>query len=169
MDDHDETVETIDLMKVLIAGLDRTAVELVPVDIKAVIDAYAAKRHRPGDFVLSVLENDLAGACARADHANIKVLPAIVAYCYNGIPGPCWGSPEIVQAWLTPETQDESVSKTTSRAHCYELRKVISENQELLRVVTDEGQEFGVQKFAVTGVVPYEGRVVITVGPEVSA
>jgi hypothetical protein len=58
-------------------------------------------QHCPsGDFLHAVLSNDLTEAVQRADDDNLAVLPEIVRYCCNEIPGLCWGSPELVRAWL---------------------------------------------------------------------
>lgn len=67
------------------------------------LDRYAQLRHPVGDFLTAVLCNDLKEACGRADDDNLHNLPAIVAYCYNVLPMPCWGSPEKVAAWINPE------------------------------------------------------------------
>ena len=53
----------------------------------------------PGDFLHAVLTNDLRRAVERADSANMRNLPAYVAYLYNNAPSQCWGSPEKVAAW----------------------------------------------------------------------
>lgn len=53
----------------------------------------------PGHFVTAVLENDLKGAFMAADDQNRRDMHEIVAYCFNEIPSPCWGSPEKVKAW----------------------------------------------------------------------
>lgn len=56
-------------------------------------------RHRPGDFLVSVLENDLAAAVARADPISIAAIKPIMLFVYNELPQNCWGSPEMVRAW----------------------------------------------------------------------
>ncbi len=68
--------------------------------IIASIRRYADEHCPTGHFVGAVLSNNLVGACARADNDNIRVIPEIVKYVYNEIPGSCWGSPEKVKAWL---------------------------------------------------------------------
>lgn len=140
-DDQRTPTDEIDLMKALVEAIQ------VPPLIKNAIDNYVAGRHRPGGFVVSVLKNDLKGACARGDYASLRALPVIVAYCYNEIPAPCWGSHEIVEAWVSPEQEDESITTTTQRARREGLRRIISDHRSLLRVETDEGQ-----RFQVTGV-----------------
>jgi hypothetical protein len=54
----------------------------------------------PGEFWQACLRNDLREACGRADDQNRLMIPAYVSYLYNVAPGPCWGSPEKVEAWV---------------------------------------------------------------------
>ena len=54
----------------------------------------------PGSFLTAVICNDLTQACRRADEVNLRNLPAFVAYFYNDVPGPCWGSRERMDAWM---------------------------------------------------------------------
>jgi hypothetical protein len=58
-----------------------------------------AQRGPTGDFVTAVLENDLHNAVGRADHKSLAALSSIVAWVYNEMPAPAWGSPEKVAAW----------------------------------------------------------------------
>jgi hypothetical protein len=55
-----------------------------------------------GDFLRSVVSNDLREACGRADHQNLHNIPALVAWLYNtdSVPGICWGSPQRYKDWL---------------------------------------------------------------------
>ncbi len=55
---------------------------------------------RPGDFLLSALKNDLRGAAQYADDTNFSLLGVYVAYFYNHLPSPAWGSPEKVEKWI---------------------------------------------------------------------
>ena len=64
------------------------------------IRRYVNDRIPPGHFLTAVLSNDLRGAFSRADDENRAAMFAIVSYCYNEIPGACWGSPEAVGEWL---------------------------------------------------------------------
>ena len=76
---------------------------------------YAASHIEPGDFLLAVLRNDLRGAVMRADDINIGLIPAYVAYCYNELPGNCWGSPEAVRAWLA--RRDDSADDDSGQVY----------------------------------------------------
>lgn len=55
---------------------------------------------RPGSFLQAVLENDLEGACNRADMQNRKILWTIVNYIYNEIPWGAWHSSMAVNEWI---------------------------------------------------------------------
>ena len=65
------------------------------------IDLYVNEGIRPGDFLMSVLSNNLWGVMARADENSLYLLRSIYNYIYNDVRGDCWGSPEKVQVWLT--------------------------------------------------------------------
>jgi hypothetical protein len=67
------------------------------------IRRFADHRIPPGSFVTEVLNNNLKEAFMHADEQSIAGMFAIVSYCYNEIPGVCWGSPEKVEAWLKGE------------------------------------------------------------------
>lgn len=72
----------------------------IPAHIKEAIDRYVTKGTSCGHFVMNVLENNLVGAINYADPENLKQIREIVSYCYNYIPGDCWGSKEKVKAWI---------------------------------------------------------------------
>ena len=61
----------------------------------------------PGDFLYSVLCNDLMKACQAADDENLDNLPAYAAYLYNEAPSQCHGSPEKVRAWAKKFLQED--------------------------------------------------------------
>lgn len=71
----------------------------IPTSTLNILDNWARFGYECGGFLAAVLENDLAGAAARADHINIKIIPDIVKYIYNELPADCWGSPEAVKGW----------------------------------------------------------------------
>ncbi len=72
----------------------------VPEHLHEGLVEYIAARRPTGDFLTAVLSNDLKGAVGRADEMSGPALPAIVRFLYNVAPAPCWGSPDVVQAWL---------------------------------------------------------------------
>lgn len=72
----------------------------IPDDLKASIDRYVEHGIPTGSFLRFVLENNLSQSVAQADERNIRLIPEIVNYIYNQIPGAAWGSEAIVDAWL---------------------------------------------------------------------
>jgi len=54
----------------------------------------------PGDFVFSVLSNDLKGAFQQADHENTAAMKEHVTLCYWHLPADAQGSREKVIAWI---------------------------------------------------------------------
>jgi hypothetical protein len=79
-------------MRTIPTGVDMVIVES--------LDRYVKDRIPTGSFLRAVLENDLREAFGRADDRNIRDMFHIVSYCYNKLPGNCWGSKEVVQGWL---------------------------------------------------------------------
>jgi hypothetical protein len=61
---------------------------------------YVASRRQMGHFLTAIVSNDLREACGRADIENRRCLYEIVFFLFNYAPGPCWGSPVNVAAWL---------------------------------------------------------------------
>jgi len=77
----------------------RNLVVECPQNIRESIRAYV--RGRPtGGFLEAVLQNDLMEAVLRADDTNRECLPAILAFVYNNVPSPMWGSPKAVDDHL---------------------------------------------------------------------
>ena len=79
----------------------------IPVDVRNSIDAWVTRAIPPGSFVTAVLENNLSEAFAHADDWSLDAMHSIVAYVYNEIPSPCWGSAEKMKAWrerFAPQT-----------------------------------------------------------------
>ena len=72
----------------------------IPVRMHNGLLLYIEHGIRPGHFLTAVLANDLRGAVERADDDNITLLPIYIRWLYNHAPGPCWGSPERVDAWI---------------------------------------------------------------------
>lgn len=74
--------------------------DLCPEHIRESIDAYTQQGRPTGSFLHAVLSNDLAAAVARADEANIVLLPHIVAYVNARVPFAVWGDVAKVEAHL---------------------------------------------------------------------
>lgn len=67
---------------------------------KLALDRYANEHVPTGNFLRAVLENRLMESWQRADDASRANLEWILGYLIWEMPGDCWGSPEIVAAWL---------------------------------------------------------------------
>lgn len=63
------------------------------------IDRYVEDGTDPGHFLSNCLANDLQGAYSHADSWGVELIPVIVKYIYNRIPGCSWGSHEVVKKW----------------------------------------------------------------------
>ena len=73
----------------------------VPVDYMAgAVQRYIENGFEPGSFLRALLSNDLRGAIARADAANIAKIPHWVVWMENNLPGGAWGSPESYEHWI---------------------------------------------------------------------
>jgi hypothetical protein len=71
------------------------------------LDRYLRQGIEPGSGLRAILENNLQQAMARccpyaggAGANDASDVWWIVFYLYNEAPGPSWGSPEKVKAWL---------------------------------------------------------------------
>ena len=64
------------------------------------IERYINDRVIPGNFLQSVISNNLKEAVLYADEENLDNLPAYVGYFYNDAPSGCWGSRDIMNEWL---------------------------------------------------------------------
>jgi hypothetical protein len=71
----------------------------VPCAVLVSLRRYATEHVPTGGFLRHVLANDLQGAVARADEANMANLRGILEYVYNAMPSTCWGTWEKVTAW----------------------------------------------------------------------
>ena len=87
--------------------MDKTAYHM-PHLVRVAIDNYVELHREPGGFTTAVLENDLRGAIGRADPFSMDALKDIVMYCHWEIPGNCWGSREVVRAWLEAGNEESS-------------------------------------------------------------
>jgi len=73
---------------------------IIPEYMREGLIKYIEDGVEPGSFLLAVLENDLSNAVGRADHNNMKNIPAYAYFLYNFAPHICWGSKEKVRKWL---------------------------------------------------------------------
>lgn len=93
------------MAQVLVNGspVDYDAGNLLPEHMRDGMKLYIEHRIPPGSFLMAVLENDMMGALSRADHINQNRLHDYAVWLSNCAPSECYGSPEIVKAWLDGE------------------------------------------------------------------
>jgi hypothetical protein len=102
-----ETTAVVDYRQHLRA---RLAESLVPAHLHAGLVEYIAARRPVGSFLTAVLANDLRAACGRGDEwARAGGLFALVTFLFNYAPGQCWGTPALVEAWLSDPTRPPEV------------------------------------------------------------
>jgi hypothetical protein len=87
--------------------LDKLVECRVPEGCHGGLIRYVVHHIPTGSFLLAVLMNDLAEACARADDENRYHLFDIVMFLYNHVPTSAWGSPEHVKKWLQDRPRPE--------------------------------------------------------------
>jgi len=80
--------------------MDLSRYDLIPENLKQALDRYVSSGVETGGFLRAVLENNLSKAVGRADADNQQILPLLVSYVYNELPGDCWGGESEVEAWL---------------------------------------------------------------------
>ncbi|OFZ82696.1 MAG: hypothetical protein A2603_02680 [Bdellovibrionales bacterium RIFOXYD1_FULL_55_31] len=73
---------------------------LVPEHLQNGLRGYFVHGHIPGDFLTSVLENDLLEAVTRADEDSFSGLRGLVIFLWNYTPSSAWGSRENVGQWV---------------------------------------------------------------------
>jgi len=78
----------------------------VPEHTREALQLWIDEGQLPGDFVRSVLENDLRNAVTRADFMNAGRLKDIIDFLNMEAPSPCWGSRENVLAWALRFAQE---------------------------------------------------------------
>ena len=78
----------------------------IPPLVRNALDRWATEHKPAGDFVMSVLRNDLHQAVCRADERSLAALRDIVLYVYNELPSKCWGSDVAVNEWLEKRKAD---------------------------------------------------------------
>lgn len=72
----------------------------IPENIRDGLRRYMMDFVRPGGFLVSVLENDLAGALQRAhDDATLLSIRDICTYLFNCAPPQCYGDRDAVDKW----------------------------------------------------------------------
>lgn len=80
---------------------------LIPAHMREGIRAYVEDRRLVGEFLTALLSNNLMRAARHADDENRAALADWAGFLYEYIPSDCWGSPEIVAAWLAVDDDQE--------------------------------------------------------------
>lgn len=73
--------------------------ENIPESTKLALQNYVIRGQVVGDFLHAILVNDLQGAFAHADSANIKEMNNIVKWVFNRAPGTCWRHQDNINGW----------------------------------------------------------------------
>ncbi len=74
----------------------------IPPHLHGGLERYLKDRIPPGDFLLSILRNDLAGAMTRAaDLGAVVACHAIVRFLQAEAPATAWGDRNAVNVWIT--------------------------------------------------------------------
>lgn len=73
---------------------------LCPPTLAPGFQKYVEQGQPTGDFLCSVLSNDLSEAVCRADPENLLLLRDICIFVHNELPSQCHGSRDIVRAWI---------------------------------------------------------------------
>jgi hypothetical protein len=76
-------------------------VDVVREDVLRDLVNYGKSGVPVGDFLRSVLTNNLTLTICRADESNIKQIKEIVMFVNNELPSGCWGSLDKYESWLT--------------------------------------------------------------------
>ena len=71
----------------------------VPEHLREGLLQYMKYGHRPGDFLIAVLRNDLHETVLRASPASFEGLPSVMRWLYWEAPADSWGTSEKVRKW----------------------------------------------------------------------
>jgi len=88
----------------------------VPDGIRKALENYGKHGLRPGSCTEAILSGDLFLACAHADDDVIAVLPAIVGWIRTYLPNGSYGSPLIVEAWISARLAERRAAMAAVRA-----------------------------------------------------
>ena len=77
----------------------------IPERMRGGIARYLTDGIPTGDFLKSVIENDLRMALWTADNENLAILPNYVRFFHNACPGLSWGSRDRRSAWIKQQSE----------------------------------------------------------------
>lgn len=72
----------------------------IPPVLMEALEAYVKTGRPQGDFMRSVITNDLGKAVAHADTDSQYALVALAIWLYNRAPSVCWGSNDKYESWI---------------------------------------------------------------------
>lgn len=87
----------------------RGVYDKIPPHMQEVLRRYIVQGLEPGNFLKSVISNDLRGATGSADEENLPLLKLYVQWLYNEAPGNCWGSVEVMHDWMRERQKEREV------------------------------------------------------------
>jgi hypothetical protein len=108
----------------------------VPKEYADTIYNYLVHGYSPGGFFTSVLANDCLGAITHSHPSNtMQALKYMAVWILNELPrNVCWGSYEVVEAWLKMSAADR-------RAVLESKRLIFAEEEETVLVLKGEKVE----------------------------
>ena len=74
-------------------------IDILPDYMHEAMIAWIETGRMPGNFLSSLLSNNLFLTFHHADQTNLAMIGDYINYLYNYTPGECWGSPDKVRAW----------------------------------------------------------------------
>lgn len=101
--------------------------EKVPEHLREGLRSYLMEYYRPGHFLCALLENDLAGALARADDVSILAVRDIMSYLFNCAPAGSYGSRDEVDRWCAKFVRrrlEDSFERDDSSSHPLDIHSV---------------------------------------------
>lgn len=72
----------------------------VPAHTQESLERYFFHGLEPGSFLVSVLSNDLMGACTRSDHINRDSIVGIATWVLHNAPPESWGNHTSIKLWI---------------------------------------------------------------------
>ena len=73
---------------------------ILPIHMRDAAQRYLEKGIPPGDFLSSVLQNDLVSSFMRADPDNIREMDSWVRWLWDECPSEAWGNEDAYNNWI---------------------------------------------------------------------
>ena len=94
---------------------DYVDVSMLPDHMQGAVRRYLNDGIMPGDFLTSVLSNDLVHSYGLADHKNLAAMRTWAEWLWMECPGQAWGSPEKVSKWCRQRVEAREAAQEASR------------------------------------------------------